>query len=324
MALVGLAGLVRAQGMSSALPPAVATGARSPEQAVAVLEGGQIIPLADLEAALRVGGSSVGPVPEPLRRQHQIEVLGRLIDSRLLRLFLEKEAPPVSNEEVERRLGEMQNGLNYQGKSLEEFCHDTNQTLAQLRSAVADHLRWSKWATTRISDADLESYYRANKDYFDEVKVRASHVVIQVPQVPTEAPPADKQRAESEKARARAQLLEWRQQLLEGKTTLEELAKGHAGDPLPVVGGELGPFPRKWFNEAFERIAFALPVGEVSDVVETEYGLHIIKVTERQAGNPSDFARIKEKVREALLEEKRQQILNEKRREVKIQPFDLP
>src|ERR1700730_15290926 len=131
----------------------------------------------DLKKVLEMAGPMPVHLPEAQRRMRQMEGLAMLIDNVLMRQFLEKQARPVAQEEVARRLNEMAGGLKEQGKSLEEFCHDTNQTPEQLKASVAEHLRWNAYVTANVSEAALEAYYKENKDFLDGVTVAARHIV---------------------------------------------------------------------------------------------------------------------------------------------------
>jgi peptidyl-prolyl cis-trans isomerase C len=311
LALASLAGPAGAQTISTTGPgqaaPVVAAGAASSEQTVALVNG-QEITRTELEAAIKASGVNLTGLNDTQRRQRQVEVLGMMIDMMLMHQFLEQYAPPVPAEDVDRQLGEMREGLRTQGKTLEEFCHDTNQSLAQFRASLADAMRWMRYAQSQINDPALEQYYRDNKDYFDQVQVRASHIVLRVPPGLPDA----------EKATLRAQLAQLRQQIVEGKMDFAEAAKKYSQDPRAAQGGDLDFFHRKFFDEPFGRAAFALAPGQVSDVVETDYGLHLIKMTERKPGTPSDYARIKERVRDAYGDEMRQQVLDHLRKKAVI------
>jgi parvulin-like peptidyl-prolyl isomerase len=121
-------------------------------------------------------------------------------------------------------------------------------------------------------------------------------------------------------SQARAKLADVRAQIVAGKLDFAEAARKFSQCPSASKGGDLGFFPRKWvFEEDFARAAFAVPVGQVSDVVQTEYGLHLIKVTERKAGQPSDYAKIKDSVRDLCMEDLRQQLLAEQRKASRIE-----
>jgi peptidyl-prolyl cis-trans isomerase C len=286
---------------------------------VAVVYGAPIS-AAELEGVLKMTGPATVHLSPSQQRQRKLEALTLLIDNVLMRRFLEKKTPPVSPAEITRRMSEMEAGLKAQGKTVAEFCHDTNQTEAQLKTSLADHLRWAAYVQQNVSDVMLEHYYRDNKDFFDQVTVRASHIVLRV------SPGA----SALEKAEARAKLEKIRQVLVsDPRADFAEYARKHSQDARAAKGGDLGPpFPRKWaFDESFSRAAFSTKEGGISDVVQTDYGLHLIKVHQRIPGKPSDFSKIKEAVREFCAEDCRQAILAREREEARKDnqvTIDLP
>ena len=119
------------------------------------------------------------------------------------------------------------------------------------------------------------------------------HIVLPIPPNASEA----------DKSKVREKLQEIRMMLQnDPKADFAELAKQYSKDPQASPGGDLGWFPRKWvFEESFSRAAFSLRVGQVSDIVETQIGYHLIKVTDRKPGEPSEFGKIKEAVGEFYL-----------------------
>ena len=83
--------------------------------------------------------------------------------------------------------------------------------------------------------------------------------------------------------------------------------------------GDIGYFPRKWaVDESFAKAAFALHKDEISDVVQSSFGLHLIKVTDRKAGQPSNFDKVKDEVRRIAAEEMRQALLEQLRQTAKV------
>jgi parvulin-like peptidyl-prolyl isomerase len=280
---------------------------------VAVVNG-EAIGATDLDVVLKLSGPVAVHLPEAQRRQRQMEALSLLIDNLLLRQFLAKNTPAVPPAEVDKRLAEFQAGLKEQGKSLAEHCHDTHQTMDQLRAGISDHIRWATYIRPKVADDVVAKYYQENKDYFDGVTVQASHIVLRVPAGASEA----------DKAAARAKLTDLRAKIVAGTLDFAEVAKKYSQDPVAAQGGDLGYFPRKLvFDESFSKAAFALQVGQVSDIVQTEYGLHLIKVTGRKPGKASDFAKIKEGVREFCAEDMRMQLLNQQRKAATIE-INLP
>jgi peptidyl-prolyl cis-trans isomerase C len=171
-------------------------------------------------------------------------------------------------------------------------------------------LRWQKYAQARLTDAAVQQYYADNRDLFDRVLVRASHVVVRVP---ADAPPADVEAA-------RKKLADLRAEVVAGKLDFAAAARAHSQCPSKDQGGDIGFFPRKWVvDESFARAAFALKPGEVSDVVRTDYGLHLIKVTERKEGEKSDFAKIKDEVRAVCADDLLQTLGAKLRKDAKVE-----
>ena len=102
--------------------------------------------------------------------------------------------------------------------------------------------------------------------------------MIQIPNMKAEA-----------KARAEAVL----KQIKEG-ADFAEMAIDNSEDATGINGGDLGYFKKGDMEPAFEKVAFSLPIGELSDVVETSYGYHIIKVADHKAAEAASFDMVKE------------------------------
>jgi peptidyl-prolyl cis-trans isomerase C len=302
----------------AAAQPGAPAAAAAPRPAAAAkpaaVVNGEAVSAAELQALLQLSGPTAVQLPEAQRRQRQMEALSLLIDNLLMRQFLAKNTAPVPGAEVDKRLAEFEAGLKEQGKTLAEHCHDTHQTVEQLRAGISDHIRWATYIRPKLTDEVVAKYYQENKDFFDGVTVQASHIVLRLPGSAGEA----------DKAGARARLTDLRAQIVAGKLDFAEAARKHSQDPAAAQGGDLGYFPRKWvFDEAFSKAAFALPVGQLSDVVQTDYGLHLIKVTGRKPGKPTQLAEIKEAVREFCAEDQRQQLLAQQRKAANIE-INLP
>ena len=88
------------------------------------------------------------------------------------------------------------------------------------------------------------------------------------------------------------------------------LAREYSEGPSSVKGGDLGYFGRGQMVKPFEDVAFALEIGELSDVVETRFGYHLIKVTGKKPETVIAYADIKERLQQYLKDEKVQQEVN--------------
>jgi peptidyl-prolyl cis-trans isomerase D len=135
--------------------------------------------------------------------------------------------------------------------------------------------------TISISDSELRSYYDQNADRLSSKEERrASHILINASK---DAPTAERQ-----KAKARAD--ELLQQLKKSPDSFADLAKKNSGDTGSAVnGGDLDFFPRGAMVKPFEDAAFSLKKGEISEVVESDFGYHIIKLTDVKAPKQRSF-----------------------------------
>jgi len=139
----------------------------------------------------------------------------------------------------------------------------------------------------KISDEDAKAYYDANKAQWPE-KVRASHILIKPGDVSD--PNTDPNQAD---ALAKTKAEDLLKQVKEG-ADFAALAKEHSGCPSSARGGDLDFFPLTGPGSMvpeFGKAAFALKVGDVSDLVKTTHGYHIIKVTDRKAGETFEQAK---------------------------------
>ena len=151
--------------------------------------------------------------------------------------------------------------------------------------------------TYKITDAEAQKFYDDNLEkYFKKPEsARASHILIGSDE---KASPEDRKRAK-EKAEA---LLK----RVKAGEDFAALAKSDSTCPSASQGGDLGSFGRGQMVPAFETAAFALKPGEVSGVVETQFGYHIIKLTEKQEASTEKFENVKGKILEFLKREKTQ------------------
>ena len=128
-----------------------------------------------------------------------------------------------------------------------------------------------------VSQDELAARYEKDKGkYARQPKIRASHILATV----------DKDASEEERAAAKSKVQTLRERLLKGED-FAELAKETGGFPSAPRGGDLGWFASNRMVPAFSEVAFALKTGEISDVVETQFGYHVIMKTGEQDPIPS-------------------------------------
>jgi parvulin-like peptidyl-prolyl isomerase len=216
--------------------------------------------------------------------------LDSLIEDALMRQYLAKHVPQVSQTDFNKAIVELQDALKKMNKTYDAFLKEDGQTEEQLRRDIIARLQWKNVLLRMLPDNKAKAYYDANKVFFDKVYVRASHIMIQLP------PNATKDQRDT----ATQKLLVLRQEIAAGRATFEDLAKQHSDcQASKGKGGDIGQFPYKFvvFPE-FANTAFGMKVGDISGVVITAKGAHLIKVTDRTAGEVSNFEQIKDAVRE--------------------------
>jgi peptidyl-prolyl cis-trans isomerase C len=304
--LLGLGGVAVLAFGAGRLP---AQAPAAPAKPAAIVNG-EAIPQTELAAVL----SQQPPPPNPLTDAQKKELaraaLDMLVDDLLMRQYLRKNAPAVAPAEVAKQIQELKDSLTKRKQKLEDFLKESGQTEEQVRLEIVARLQWSAFAKARLGDDVIKKYYDENKTFFDKVAVRASHILLRV--APT-AKAEDRQKAQTT-------LLTLRQEIMAGKLDFAEAAKKYSECPSKVNGGDIGFFPYKFVVlEPFAKAAFAMKVGEVSGVVQTDYGMHLIKVTDRNNGEQSNFDRIKEEVREIAAQEMQANLLEAQRKAAKIE-----
>lgn len=315
VALAVLAGRVPAQAPAQAAPQAQppAQPIQAPKSSgpqVAAVVNGESIPMSEVLAVLNQQPPPPQPLTEAQKRELQTSAVQMLIEDLLMRQFLRKNAPPAPTAEVEKEVAELRAELTKAKHTLEEFLKDSSQTLDQLRADIAARIQWKAIITPRLTDPVMKAYYDQNKLFFDKTLVRASHILVRV------SPNATPQ----EKQAAQQKLQAIRQEIVASKLDFAEAAKQHSDCPSKTNGGDIGPFPFKFaVAEPFARAAFSMKVGDVSDLVATEFGLHLIKVTNRDNGQPSDYEKMKEQVKEVYSREMYQAVITEQRRTAQVQ-----
>jgi peptidyl-prolyl cis-trans isomerase D len=137
-----------------------------------------------------------------------------------------------------------------------------------------------------ISDEEAESFYRQNlKRYSIPEQRKARHILIKT----TEGDSEDVLREKREKAE---QILE----LARSGEDFAELAKQYSEGPTGSRGGDLGSFPQGRMVKSFDDAAFALNEGEISDIVETQFGFHIIKVEKIEPANTRSLEQVRDEI----------------------------
>lgn len=271
------------------------------EQAVMKING-KTITRREIDRSLKVALAQSGSaqVAPPVLKKAEEAVLEQLANSELLYQAAQEEGIKVLEKEVEEQIarnrGMFRSPAEYQAalagmemtdKEVEEF--------ARRDIAINRLIEKRLGGNGEITEAEAMKFYEANRAvYFEKGEsVGASHILVAVNDKAT----PEERKAAREKAEAILRLAK-------GGEDFAELAKTKSNCPSSAKGGDLGRIGKGETVPSFEKAAFALKPGELSEVVESPYGYHIIKVTEKIPSRTEKFEEVKARIVEYLKRQK--------------------
>ena len=219
-------------------------------------------------------------------------------------LYLEgkEEGITVEKEDVESEYSSLMSSLEQTFNLTEDdIINKFNIPKEDIEKELEKELISTKYIgeASEVTDKEAENYYNKNKDEF--LKVRASHILIK------NTDDEGNKVSDTQKKKNKEKAQDILKQAKEG-VDFAQLAKEYSEDSSSENGGDLDFFGKGQMVEPFENVAFSLKNGEIySDVVETDYGYHIIKKTDEKY---EDFETIKEELVYTLGYEKQSNILD--------------
>jgi peptidyl-prolyl cis-trans isomerase C len=282
----------------------------SPAVAIAATVNGEVITLSELDAALNQN-LPVIPLTPAQRKNLRSSLLNDMIDDRLVKQFLDKNAPKVDPKELDEQMKAFVAQLQKENQTLADYLKKTCQTEAQLRSDWAASIQLTNYVQQRATDDQLRAYHAANRDFFDKVEVRIARIIVRTSKGPLPG----------ERATAFEKVQAIRSDLIAGKIDFASAARKYSQEAQGRNGGDLGFVPRRGQTELEEplvKAAFAMKVGEISDVLETPSGLHLIAVIDRKSGMPTTVEKNVVEVLEAFIDDFRSELIGKLRREAQI------
>jgi len=257
---------------------------------VVALVNGEVISRSDFETELaRELGAADGLNPqspeqiEPLRRA----LLETLVDRTLLLQAAKSAGISVSADDVDRRL--MRMSSDFPAEGFDQALANGQLAMADLKQKTQILLTTEKlfaevvYPRVAVTEEEIRKHFEEHPEQFREPEqVRAAQIVVKG---------IDDARRLQRELRA-------------GKK-FADLARMHSLSADAKLGGDLGFFERGVMPSAFDQAAFSLGIGEVSDVVESDYGFHLFKVLDKKPSRKKDLNEVRAQIEKTLLEKKR-------------------
>jgi len=272
----------------------------------AALVNSKAIPMSEYEAGLeqlnrQISMTGGNPDEKEMPAMKQ-KVLDSLIARELLKQEVEKKGIKADEAEVNAQLDAVK-----KGSSAEDFAKSLKQmniTEKELKDHIASQLATRKLIEqelgpkVKVTPEEAKAFYDGNPDVFKTpAMIRASHILVKM----------DKGATAEEKAKALEKIKAAQKRIQGGGEDFAKVAKEVSDCPSKENGGDLNFFQKGQMVPPFENAAFALQPGQTSDIVETEFGYHIIKVTDKKDQATVSFDEIKPRIEQHLKIEKMSQ-----------------
>lgn len=240
----------------------------------------------------------------------KLRLLDNLINQKLVEQAAKDRDLGVTDKDVEQQISQLKEGFADQ-KQYEQALKSAGMTQQSLESQIREQLVTQKLIESlskgeKVSDDEVKAYYEKNKAQFTiQPAKRASHILFKA---------EDKKKAEDVLAKIR------------DGADFANLAKENSIDTATATkGGDLG-WPTSAYVAEFENALSKLKKGEVSDLVQSPYGWHIIKVTDERKGSQQELADVKGQIEQIVVQQRRadayQKFLDELRDKAKIEIID--
>ena len=239
------------------------------------------------------------PIDESMMATMKEKVIESLINRELL--YQQSKTKGITSDatDIDNSIEQIKQRMEA-GQTFENLLTEMGITLEMMRiqvgqaNAIQKLLETEVYAQAMVSEKESRIFFENNPQYFKKPEeVKASHILIMV------APDAN----DEQKLIARNKTEDLQKKIAAGED-FANLAKQYSEGPSNVKGGDLGYFDRKKMVKPFADAAFDLKPGQVSGIVETRFGFHLIKVMDKKAKSVYAFEDIKTRLGQLLQQQK--------------------
>jgi len=251
--------------------------------------GERQLTLQQFERELKMNYPDLEELPYPEQLQLKIQMVHRLIERELVYAEAERIDIRLTPDELDEAVADLRG--NYSAEEYRQVLREAGQSEQSWKQALKQRLMTIKvssavlGAQTQVSEKEAEQYYLANKDEFRRpAELRARQMLF----------------ASIEDAEAVLKLLK-------KGTDFATLAKQHSLSPDREDGGNLGYFSRGQLPPEFDKVLFTLGVGQLSDPVESPYGVHLFLVERRRKAGLRPYAAVKHEIIAKLAQQREEE-----------------
>lgn len=229
----------------------------------------------------------------------EAQIVDYIIASKLIEKYANENKISYTQKEFDDEYNKLQTSSFKTKDEFTKYLKDNGISEELLKTELANQLLATKvydkvTADVNVSDAEVQKYYDDNKNtvFLEPEQIKISHILVQFGD-------QDPNRKTKEAALDKIKMI---QQKLKDGETFENMANKYSEDPSSNTnGGDIGYFSKGQLVAEFENVAFSLPVGQISDIVETPYGFHLIKVTDKKEQRIKTFDEVKDSIKQYLL-----------------------
>jgi peptidyl-prolyl cis-trans isomerase C len=230
----------------------------------------------------------------------------QVVDMKLLAQEARERGLRVPEERVETIMAQVQQQAGG-AEQLQQALEQGGMTLERFKQTIIESelaqtmVNEEIGAGVEVSDAEVTEFYESNTEQFaNPEQVKARHILIKSP--------ADATEEETATAREKAEAV--RQRAIDGED-FATLAEEESEGPSAARGGDLGFFSKERMVPAFAEAAFAMEPGDISEIVTTRFGFHVIKVEDRRDPSTSPLSEVKPQITQVLQQQKTGEAVNE-------------
>ena len=271
---------------------------------IVALVNDDVITLSEVEETGKILFEEIKKTTPPADRPAQMkkardQVLEQLIENKLLEQEIRERKIAVSDRDVDNAIEDIMHSNKLTENELKTALAKEGLTYSAYREKLRNDLGKMRLINREIKskvviqDEDLRNYYQSHlQEFTDPVEVKVQQIFLPVPQDATE----------EKVAQIRKEVLAILERARKGED-FSELARKYSKGPQASAGGILGYFKRREMLPELDAAAFTLKPGQISDLVRSPEGFHILRVIENKGGTPKPFDEVRGKIRAQMTQE---------------------